>query len=83
MPTTPRLPPRPDTDAAVRRLAVIQRWTVRAVLIWTGAPPARYQRYLDEAQQRVLLRRFGGGYVFLHGKLRTHLTEDPENSSAA
>ncbi|MFE2720260.1 NACHT domain-containing protein [Streptomyces mirabilis] len=59
-------------------MAVIQHWTVRAVLIWTGATPARYQHYLDEAQQRVLLRRFGGGYVFLHEKLRTHLTEDPE-----
>jgi hypothetical protein len=46
--------------------AVIQHWTLRLLLALSGHAPLRYAAFLDHAAGRVLLRRVGGGWVFVH-----------------
>jgi hypothetical protein len=36
-------------------------------MLWrSGNTPINYARFLDYAAERVLLRKVGGGYVFIH-----------------
>lgn len=40
------------------------------LLLWqTGAAPWHYPRFLDFAAERILLRKVGGGYIFIHRSL--------------
>jgi hypothetical protein len=50
-------------------LAVIQHIALRLVLKFTGAVPLHYARFLDHAAERILLRKVGGGYIFVHRML--------------
>jgi hypothetical protein len=38
-------------------------------LVVHGSMPSRYVRFLDYAADRILLRRVGGGYIFIHRML--------------
>ncbi len=58
-------------------LALVQHWAIRAVLIRNGSTPLRYQRFLHDAEQRILLRRVGSGFSFPHRLLQEHLNTDP------
>ncbi|WP_284581538.1 hypothetical protein [Streptomyces sp. 2P-4] len=60
-------------------LAVVHHWTVRAVLAQRGRTPYRYRRFLDAAEQRVLLHRTDSGYFFPHRLLQLHLDAAPED----
>jgi NACHT domain len=41
--------------------------TVLRVLLWrSGAIPWNYSQFLDFATERILLRKVGGGYIFVH-----------------
>lgn len=43
------------------------RHLVLRVLLWhTGSLPRNYPRFLDYAVERILLRKIGGGYIFIH-----------------
>jgi hypothetical protein len=46
--------------------ACIQHLTLRLLLWRSGAVPGNYVRFLDEATERILLRKVGGGYIFVH-----------------
>ncbi len=46
--------------------AVLSHYALRFVLWWCEAMPLRYVRFLDESADRILLRRVGGGYSFVH-----------------
>lgn len=46
--------------------ATVQHLMLRIRLWRMGDAPWRYPRFLDYAQQRILLRRVGGGYIFVH-----------------
>jgi hypothetical protein len=36
-------------------------------LLWrAGSIPWNYRRFLDSAAERLLLRKVGGGYIFVH-----------------
>jgi len=40
------------------------------ILLWrTGCMPLDYPRFLDYAAERILLRKVGGGYIFVHRML--------------
>jgi hypothetical protein len=42
--------------------------------------PLNYARFLDYAAKRVLLRKVGGGYIFVHRLLLEHFAAlDPES----
>ena len=47
-------------------LACLQHFAVRVLLTLRGFAPLRYISFLDDATERLLLRRAGGGYIFIH-----------------
>ena len=46
--------------------AIVNHYALRLVLWRSGAIPWAYVRLLDFAAQRILLRKVGGGYIFIH-----------------
>jgi len=49
--------------------ACIKHVALRLWLIRNGSTPWNYVKFLDHAAERILLRKVGGGYVFLHRML--------------
>ena len=47
-------------------LASLRHYVLRFLLWRTGAVPWHYVPFLDYAAERILLRKVGGGYIFLH-----------------
>lgn len=71
--------------------AVILHYILRAILTRTGRLPWRLVRFLNHCVDRILLRRVGGGYIFIHRLLQEHfalldlnhtLEVDPQNIQA-
>jgi transcriptional regulator with XRE-family HTH domain len=56
-------------------LACLQHAIVRWMLWRDGAIPWRYARLLDAAAERILLRKIGGGYQFIHELLRDYFAD--------
>lgn len=56
--------------------AWLQHYRVRAALVIAGAAPWDYEAFLEAMTQRLLLRRVGSGYIFMHQMLRDYLAED-------
>jgi hypothetical protein len=50
-------------------LTIMRHYTMRLLLAHTHTFPLHAQRFLDDATARVLLRRVGGGYSFVHRRL--------------
>ena len=46
--------------------AAIQHLLLRLLLWRAGSIPWDYPRFLDYAASRILLRKVGGGYIFVH-----------------
>jgi len=55
---------------------VLQIATLRPLLASSGVVPLHLVRFLDFATKRILLRRIGGGYVFVHRSLLEHLAAE-------
>jgi hypothetical protein len=53
-------------------LACLNHWAVRLLLICRGFTPWNYVKFLDIAADRILLRKVGGGYMFIHRMLLEH-----------
>ena len=47
-------------------IAYFEHYTLRYLLRRSGCMPWRYVRFLEEASDRILLQRVGGGYRFIH-----------------
>jgi serine/threonine protein kinase len=47
-------------------LACLRHGVIRFLLWRAGAIPWRYPHFLDYAAERILLRKVGGGYIFVH-----------------
>lgn len=52
--------------------ATVQHLILRVLLWQTKCAPWRYPRFLNYAQERILLRKVGGGYTFIHLLLRDY-----------
>jgi DNA polymerase III delta prime subunit len=52
--------------------AFIQHFTLRLLLRYAGDIPLNYPRFLDYAAERILLRKIGGGYIFIHRLLQEY-----------
>jgi hypothetical protein len=50
-------------------MACIKHVVLRLWLIRKGSTPWSYVRFLDHAAERLLLRKVGGGYAFIHRML--------------
>ena len=44
----------------------LQHYTLRFLLWREGSIPWKFSGFLDEAARHILLRKVGGGYVFIH-----------------
>jgi hypothetical protein len=44
--------------------------------------PINYAMFLDYAASRVLLRKVGGGYLFIHRLLLVHFAEQADSTEA-
>ncbi|MEM7483506.1 MAG: hypothetical protein AAF481_20290, partial [Acidobacteriota bacterium] len=64
-------------------LDVIRHYILRAILAVSGQVPWRYADFLDHAAERILLRRVGGGYIFVHRLLLEHFAADALNPAPA
>jgi hypothetical protein len=53
-------------------LACIQHYALRFILYRNDHIPWNYARFLDYAAERVLLRKVGGGYIFIHRLLQDY-----------
>jgi hypothetical protein len=49
--------------------ACLRHFVLRLWLIRNGSTPWNYVRFLDHAAERILLRKVGGGYAFIHRML--------------
>ncbi len=49
--------------------AFIQHYILRFLLWRAGSMPWNYPRFLDYAADRIILRKVGGGYIFVHRML--------------
>ena len=65
-------------------LAYIRHVVLRALLSRAGVIPSDYPDFLDEAASRILLRKVGGSYIFIHrllldyfAKQETEQLKDP------
>jgi hypothetical protein len=47
----------------------INHWVLRSVLALSNQAPLNYARFLNYATERILLRRVGGSYIFVHRML--------------
>jgi len=72
------------TDAAIPALAVglacggaafVQHFVLRCLLWCAGCIPFNYARFLDYAAERILLRKVGGGYIFIHRLLLEYFAD--------
>jgi hypothetical protein len=52
--------------------AVINHYFLRFLLYRNGYVPLNYVRFLDFCVDRILLRKVGGGYIFIHRLLMEH-----------
>ncbi|MEB3180286.1 MAG: CHAT domain-containing protein [Nostocaceae cyanobacterium] len=57
---------------------LIQHLTLRVILWWKHDIPWNYARFLDYAAERILLKKVGGGYIFIHRLLLEHLASIPK-----
>ena len=57
---------------------VIKHYILRCVLALDGSMPLNYVRFLDHCVDRILLRKVGGGYIFIHRTFMEHMANiDP------
>jgi serine/threonine protein kinase/DNA polymerase III delta prime subunit len=65
--------------------AYIQHFVLRILLWCARSAPFNYPRFLDYAAERILLRKVGGGYIFMHRLLLEYfasLGEKPDLSKS-
>jgi Cdc6-like AAA superfamily ATPase len=63
-------------------IACIQHLLLRVLLWQARYTPWNYPRFLDSASERILLRKVGGGYIFVHRFLLEYFATLDESTSA-
>jgi hypothetical protein len=64
--------------------ACLQHYVVRTWLLRAGIAPWKYSQFLEAMAQRLLLRRSGSAYLFVHRLLRDYLADPhPDRVRAA
>ena len=62
-------------------LALIRHYLLRGVLVLGGYTPLGYVGFLNDACDLIFLRRVGGGFQFVHDRLRQHFARRAEVSA--
>ncbi len=55
--------------------AVIKHYSLRFVLWLKGYTPFNFIKFLDYSAKLILLKKVGGGYMFIHRMLLEHFAE--------
>ncbi len=64
--------------------ACLQHYRVRASLVRAKVAPRRYGQFLEAMTERLLLRRSGSAYLFVHRLFRDYLADlAPDQPPAA
>lgn len=69
--------------AATGGLTILRHYTLRLLLAGSHTFPLHTRRFLDDASARVLLRRVGGGYGFVHRRLLDYFADTGSFSADA
>jgi hypothetical protein len=56
-------------------LTILRHYVIRWLLARHCIFPWRAQAFLDDATTRILLRRVGGGYSFIHRRLQDYFAD--------
>lgn len=65
-------------------LALIQHVSLRLLLVWQGVLPRSLVAWLDDMTTHILLRRVGGGWVFIHRALLEYFAAlHPDSSQSS
>ena len=59
----------------------LQHLVLRLLLVRYSSAPWDYAKFLDHAAERILLRRVGGGYIFIHRMLLEYFAARYDESS--
>jgi eukaryotic-like serine/threonine-protein kinase len=63
--------------------AVIKHYALRLTLSLNGNTPFKFVKFLDHCASLILLKKVGGGYIFIHGMLLDYFAElTPASNSA-
>ena len=61
--------------------ACLKHFALRLSLVRNGSIPWNYVKFLDDAAERILLRKVGGGYIFIHRMLLEYFAARHEESA--
>jgi DNA polymerase III delta prime subunit len=61
---------------------VIQHYSLRFLIASRKILPWKLEKFLDYAVSHSLLRKIGGGYIFIHPLMRKHFAERKERNSS-
>ena len=61
--------------------ACLKHLVLRLLLVRNGSIPWNYVKFLDYAAERILLRKVGGGYIFIHRMLLEYFAARYDESS--
>jgi TIR domain-containing protein/NACHT domain-containing protein len=61
---------------------VIRHFVLRCILTWNSAIPWNFSRFLDRAAEQVLLRKVGGGYIFVHRSLMEYFAAGADTETS-
>jgi energy-coupling factor transporter ATP-binding protein EcfA2 len=64
-------------------IVCIQHFILRVILWYRGYIPWNYSHFLNYAIERVFLRKSGGAYFFIHGKLMDYFANIEQSSATA
>ena len=59
----------------------IEHFILRFILFIRGYAPWNYSRFLDDATDRIFLRKVGGSYIFVHRLLLEYFASLTNNDS--
>src|SRR6202011_5655668 len=55
--------------------AVIKHYALRLVLWLNGYTPFKFVKFLDQCARLILLKKVGGGYIFIHRMLLEYFAD--------
>jgi hypothetical protein len=63
--------------------AVIKHYALRLILWLKGYTPLNFIAFLDQCGQLILLKKVGGGYIFIHRMLLEYFADLPAKERSA
>jgi eukaryotic-like serine/threonine-protein kinase len=57
--------------------AVIKHYALRLILWLNGYTPFKFIKFLDQCAKLILLKKVGGGYIFIHRMMLDYFADIP------